>query len=96
MNRMTSKGHESIFRMIAARAYHIYEDEGCPADKALDHWLRLKRRSVPSKALIRICSSPMLQRQSPKPDGGHPARPQPRECITDTPLLSVAGCSSLC
>ena len=40
MNRMTSKGHESIFRMIAARAYHIYEDEGCPADKALDHWLR--------------------------------------------------------
>jgi len=33
----------SLEEKVAARAYQIYLDEGCPEGRALEHWARAQR-----------------------------------------------------
>ena len=58
---------------IEARAYAIWEKEGRPHEKALEHWLRAETE-VDAEEALRDASSAQRRRTASKPRHREPAR----------------------
>lgn len=59
-------------RKIAERAYRLWESEGQPHGRALDHWLR-------AEAELAIDPAPQVTTSSPKPSTPKQAHGKPQQ-----------------